>query len=68
MFLDKVSLNHNISMKEENRNKSFITYSKHFNKKVTSFKMMPSCKENLKAKMFLVVLATYPACLLMMAM
>ena len=58
MFLDKVSLNHHISMKEENKNKS-LTYSKHFNKKVTAFKMNCSCKKNLKAKRFLVVWVLY---------
>ena len=56
MFLDKVSLNHNISMKEEKRNKS-LTYSKHFN---NSFQNdVYSCKENLKAKTFLVVWVLY---------
>ena len=58
MFLGKVSLNHHISMKEEKKNKS-LTYSKHFNKKVTSFKMMCSCNENLEAKRFLVVWVLY---------
>ena len=71
MFLDKVSLNHHISMKEENKNKS-LTYSKHFNKKVTAFKMNCSCKKKFKSKTVSccmgLVLATYPASLIMMVM
>ena len=37
-----------------------ITYSQQFNRKVTSFEMMYSCRDKLKENMFLDVLATYP--------